>query len=205
MEKVNKFYVLLLLTCLGFYSCTKPEALNIKEYIKWVHAPENGLLTSNKVDDYEFQVMYKPVDYIIASEIKNSILKQTEVLKRKSDLQGFQYYTVKIKAKNDNEVLKAGISNENEYFERLEYFTENAQNDIFLIDGKDTLSSVLYHFERNYGLSPLNTIILAFENKFPDKIRDRVLVYDDVVLGTGKVSLAIKSEDIKRVPHLILQ
>ena len=112
-----------------------------------------------------------------------------------------QYIDLKISALSAGEnLLSSELDSENEYFERLDYFVTYAQQDIRLIQGKDSLSPALYHFERNYGLAPYNTLLLGFELGEQGAHRD--LIIDDKVLGIGRVKFFFDDSDISNSPKL---
>ena len=93
-----------------------------------------------------------------------------------------------------------GDLNNAEYFERLDYFVTYANQDIFMVQGQDTLLPKLYHFERNYGLAPKNTLLLGFDQG--EKEQDRTVYIDDQILGVGRVKFLFKNTDIKSTPTL---
>jgi hypothetical protein len=202
--KKNKHIVVLILFAVIAVSCHQKQNLGIQEYAQWVENKDNGLSTTKEIEEFEFKILYKPIDYIIAYELKNQGLNKDSIAARKEQLKGFQYYTLKIKSTNDNEIFKSGIKTEEEYYQRLEYFVGPVQDDISVIDGNDTLPCKVYHFERNYGLSPYNTMVMSFESKETEnnKIHDKTFVYDDQVLGTGKIAITISGSDIENLPTL---
>ncbi len=181
-------------------SCSKPAILNTKEYTAWIENPDHGASFTKKINDFEFAVLYKPIDYIAAIESKNRNISKDSILKRRKDLKGYQYYTFRIRSFKDNEFFRTGMTSENEYYERLEYFVSNAQSDIKLIEGKDTIACAVYHFERNYGISPYNNIVLSFEEKDSLNTNDKVFIYDDKMLGVGKIAVKIKADGLNDLP-----
>lgn len=183
-------------------ACSKPSTLNAKEYAAWIENSDNGACITKKINDFEFAVLYKPVDYIIAMESKNKNISKDSILKRKRDLKGYQYYTFRIRSFKDNEFFRTGMASENEYYERLEYFVSNAQNDITLVEGKDTIPCAVYHFERNYGISPYNSIVLSFEERDSLNTADKVFIYEDKVLGLGKIAIKLKASELSELPKL---
>lgn len=204
MVKKNKQYSTFLCVAylVSIIACTKPAALNVKEYTRWIEQSENGMHTSKKVDDFEFALLYKPVDYLLAMDLKSRQLSKADIQKKKESLKGYQYYTFRIRSTKDNEFFRTGITDENQYYERLEYFVSNAQNDIMLVEGTDTIPCAVYHFERNYGVSPYNNIVLSFEERDSTHSKDKVFIYDDKVLGLGKIAIGIQTSDIKDLPKL---
>lgn len=181
------------------------------EYVKWVEDIDNGIKVKKTIGDFTFSVLYKPYEYIVAKELRISSIS-TETLKKKmNEIDELQYFTFRIEADNANtELLRINLASENEYNSRIEYFSFNMQKDLKLIDGKDTLDCVLFHFERVYNIAPYATFVLGFplvdsKKKKEDKqvLNNKVFIYDDKVFGTGKIYLTIKAENSNNIPQLI--
>lgn len=186
------------------FSCSR-DKLTPGEYIHWVTDKSNGLLTETAIGSYTFFLQYKPLDYVSLQERKGENLVKDSLEKTKKELEDLQYYTFKIRSADNNEVMAVQTENDPEYYSRLEYFMGVMQDDIVLVEGKDTLPCLLFHFERNYGLSPDNSFVLAFEKQKAQKnSSDRTLVFNDQVLGTGPVHLTIKGKSIDNIPELKL-
>lgn len=205
--KAGLLKYLFVLMAVGFLCSCGKKSLSAVEYVKWVSNEDNGLCAKTTIEDYEFSLLYKPLDYVALQENHGKAVSADSLEKIKKTLSGMQYYTFKIKARQSNELMANGIKEDNEYYQRLEYFMGPMQNDIELIDGKDTLACTLFHFERNYGLAPFNNFVLAFEQT--DKTqqnnsRDKTLLFSDQVLGTGPVRLTIKGQQIDHTPILQL-
>jgi hypothetical protein len=198
---VNNITILLILTLMG---CGK-QTLPPDEFIAWVENSSHGLSVKKEFKDVEFQVLFKPAQYIVAKELANGGIAKQDVPQRLKDLEGMQYFTLRIKATDSDELLSANAVNEEQYNQRLEYFMDAIQSDISLIDGKDTLPCALSHYERTYGLAPYNNFVLAFskpKTKGNDNITSKIIVFNDKIMGTGKVMLKIESKDLNNVPGI---
>ena len=182
-------------------SCN-PEKLSVSDYLEWVNNPENGLKVSKELNDYKFELLYKPVEYIAINEQRKLDVDTISYYHRIEELKEMQYYTLKIETLTGLEMMKAGIGSEQEYSNRLQYFSDLAQYDITLVDGGDTLTCALFHFERNYGVAPYNNIVLGFFNN--KKNNSKTLIFNERVLEVGRVKLKIKEKDINNIPEIIL-
>ena len=197
LNKIKYFFILLVL----FTSCFKTD-LSPEKFIIWVEDEDNGLSLTKEFNDVNFQILYKPINYIVAKELINGGLKKDQIQKRIIELGDMNYFTLRIKSNNSNEVLSANINEEAEYNQRLEYFMGDMQNDINLIEGTDTIPCALHHFERSYSLAPYNSFVIGF-SKTKNTDADKVFVFEDRVLGTGKVMFKIKKNDINNIPNVI--
>jgi hypothetical protein len=205
MAKRNRLIKLsIFLFALSVVACNKKnEKLSLEEYIKFIQNPDNGFITEKELGDYKFQVLYQPKDYLIASEIKSGCIDKSHVVERTKELDGYQCVVLRVKSKESNELLSADNGSEEEYYKRLEYFSGNAQSDMFLLDGQDTLPCVLYHYERNYGLSPITSIVMTFKNNKNSNSDKKIFVFDDKILGLGKLNVSLEF-DINSIPQLQL-
>lgn len=195
-----KYILVLVLGALILASCGK-EVLRPSDLIKWVDQEENGLVQRQNFENYFFEAKYKPIDYVVSMEGRTDDLSEEDYSNMKSQLEGLQYVDLNIGtlSKTGN-ALSGEVESEDEYFQRLDYFVTYAQQDIFMVQGKDTLYPKLYHFERNYGLAPKNTLLLGFENGSSET--DRYVFIDDKILGVGRVKFLFENEAIKSTPTL---
>ena len=132
---------------------------------------------------------------------KDADPESIEFINRLKDLGNLEYFTFKISTKNEEDVLSCGITDEQEFYERLEYFMDHAQTDFCLISDDDTLQCKLYHFERTYGLSPNTNIILGFQRPSTTN-SNYCIVYNDRILGIGPIRMEYSIDDLKNIPLL---
>lgn len=178
------------------------KSLTSDEYVEWIEDPDNGLNLTKEFQDVTFQILYKPVNYIIAKELKNGGINKTEIPSRILELDSLQYFTLRIKSNKSDELLRAGINSEDEYYQRLEYFMGPMQDDIKLIEGNDTIPCALFHYERSYGLAPYNNFVIAFSKSINNN-EDKFFLFEDNILGTGNVMFKLNNSDLKNIPNII--
>ena len=205
MTTVLKIGVFLLLIVLAKVNSCKQSAgasLPVSGYISWVENPGNGLAASKEIDGIIYSVQYKPLQYEVLLQEKR-MLTQEEMIREMDSLSDMQYYTFRMQTVNGADLHRYGISEDHEYYSRLEYFSLGMQNDVSLIDGKDTLPCLMFHYERTYGIDPRACFVLAFDagSRNPGK---KTLMYNDRVFGAGPVMLSIDAASIEEIPQLIL-
>lgn len=80
------------------------------------------------------------------------------------------------------------------------YYAFGMQKDIYIVQSeKDTIPCTVYHYERNYGISPNNNFMLGFEAA---NLKEAVLVYDNDYLKTGPVKFALNALDQNKHPQI---
>jgi hypothetical protein len=183
--------------CLFAMSCTKKK-LNKKDYLQYIENEDNGLRASRIMGDVKYTLQYKPIDYVLLKE-NNSNAQQTAV-----DLKGMQYYTLSYSlVKNDKDILRYDLSEENEYYQRVNYFSYGLQNDLYLVDGSDTLLCKLFNYVRSYGLSPRVDVVIGFNTTPKKAIEEKQLVLEDKMFNGGIIKLKVTKKDLENIPELI--
>jgi hypothetical protein len=184
-------------------SCVGGKAdLDKQAYVNWVLNPNNGLVKEKQIGEYGLELQYRPLELIVLTE-NNGV--QVDVMElRCEELSVSQYFNLKLKSKDPLlKVMDIGNQDEQDYYAKLDYFTNGIQADLKLIDGSDTLNCMISVFERTYDLAPYVTFALAFDNK-GQNTGDKTLYFNGDKLGLGPVYLKIEGEEIKNTPNLIL-
>lgn len=196
-------------------SCSGDAPLNKKDYVKYITNEDNGLVHTKEINEIEFQIQYEPINYKVLKKVKNRAFTQNQYKQDVERFKGSQYFIFKIALKNkQGELLKYQASSQEEYSNRVQYFSYSMQNDFYLLEGEDSLKCNLFHFERTYGVSPFSTFVLGFDSKneliekatsYQENVRnDKVIVYDDKVFGIGPIKYKIRATDINNIPELTI-
>src|SRR5690606_6843962 len=112
----------------------------------------------------------KPIEYMLYKKNNDSL--------RSKDFEDLHYFDFTLSHKNLTEYLKINLQEKEDYYHRLKYFSFDIQNDLSLVDGKDSSKCVFSHFERTYGITPYIKIVLAFD-KNKESTNDLFFVYHD--------------------------
>ena len=180
-------------------------------YLEWVESEESGLRKSKPIGNYKYSIQYKPWSYIAKRKLRNDNYNVEHLRAQITGMSDLQYFTLRIGLRSEQgDILESGINDRSQYQERIAYLNAHLNQDIFLLEGGDTLSCVLHHFERDFGLTPYINITLGFQINEEEKeavlketrfdYSDKVLVFDDRVFGTGMVKLTILKEDLLGIP-----
>jgi hypothetical protein len=205
MKDLNK--VVLLFIAASLMCCNSKQTLNREAYIRWMNDPECPLKNEKQIGDYTFIAQYKPIDLVALGEFSIEDLPNGVAFDSiKKEFEGMQYFVLKIGVSDaSKDMLSFGISNQQEYYNRVEYFATHAQQDLYLVEGTDTLPCRLYHFERTYGVSPFNNLLIGFENNMEaDNVKTKRLHFNDQALGHGMLQFNFSEKDLKNIPQLEL-
>lgn len=166
-----------------------------KEYLKEIET--NAHLNQVKVfDDIEFKLMYRPDRYYRCKAGQKAKLDSTE--------QNNYSFILSVKdLKDHQEVLRRFSEDNDQYGQMVNYCSFTAEKDFRMIEGKDTSKPIFYHFERFNNISPTINFDLGFKAKGKDS--DIVLVYNDQLLGIGRIYFTIKREELNKVDHIVIE
>ena len=186
------------------FSACSNKALAPRDYISWVNNPKNGLKVNEDVGDFIFCLQFEPLPYVALREQYKGLTTQKEIDKMIDERKDFQYFTLAIESSDKKtDILKKDIGSKGDYYARIQYFSYMMQQDLSLVDGTETLPCMLFQFQRDYNMTPFQTFILGFpKSAKSQKIQDKVLVYQDKVLGLKKVEIKIAASDIEKLPKL---
>lgn len=183
-----------------FLICSCSNQLTGKELHQWVVNPSNELIKSIESAEHQWDIQYEPLDYMIAKSFKQKIPSQIEYDSVRKRKEGLQYFKIKIQSKIHGNIFKNDPLYRTDDSQVLDYFLNDFEYDLLLVDGKDTLLPKLYHFERNYGALNYNNVLVAF-NASDDK-DDKKMLLQDRIFGLGLKDITIKKEHLEKIPKL---
>lgn len=189
--------VLLLASC-------QPDRLAPKEYLEWVENPLNHFQQKKLIGDNEYIVQYGNIDYICAQQALQSGVAQAQK-RREEENNEFVYLKFRIQdVEKSMNPLEKNVTDEETYYQRLNYLTFGIEEDILFLEGTDTLGLRSFQFVRNYALAPYLDYVLTFERKNIESQADYTFVYKDKLFGAGEIRLKFKKSLLAKVPTLEL-
>lgn len=203
-----KIVALIALFFLGLGIQAAGRKLAKEEYAKWVQSPQNGLLQDTLQAGYTFSMQYLPLEYRVLSRLKpGTELSKQEMKAIKAEDEGLQYYLFRI-TPMDAQVfpgLKEQFKNNSVFEQEINYFAFSVQQDLKLIQGKDTLNCVLFNYERSFKHTPFYTFLIAFEERPTTKTMDKTILYRDSKLKTGNVLFYFTAQAFNAIPTVQLR
>jgi len=191
---------MVILAGLLFSSCKtgSKKAVAKEDYVQELKKDASSVI-SKTIGDITYSLIYKPLDYMVLTEAKDPT--EAEYIELKKEYSNLEYYTLEIMIKDFNdEILKYRTPSQEEYAQKVEYYSFGFQKDIFEIIDRDTLPCVSYHFERNYGISPKIRFNLAFASSASEM--DRTVYINNPYLNTGPVKMTFMKKDLNNLPVL---
>jgi hypothetical protein len=182
------------------------KSLTPHEYFNWSKTGESGLEQTVSGNGVSFRMKFQPVDLMIANEIKNGITEEQQYEERRSQLGNLAYFLLKIES-GEQDLLMHKVQDEQEYVQRVNYYSLSFQQDIIAIAGADTIPCVLYQFENAYGITPYINISLAFPGDFMEANKDKPvqILVNDQVFGNGILKFDYPQETLHDLPELTIE
>lgn len=193
----------------GYDSKTKQIEVKYEEptdLISWVEDPKNGLRQEKKIEEIKYSIQLKPAEYVLCKEYGKENFKNNDSLQNElKNISESQFYSLRVLIEGfSGEFLKYNMSITDSYEERVKYFAFNMQKDLKLIQGGDTLSCSMFHFERTYNMAPYGNFMIGFPNPKKETAEDRTFIFQDKYFGTGDIKFFFSAEKIKNSPKLSL-
>lgn len=191
------------------FSCSKTgsktyevnSASDVNEFVK---EQKEKSTYEKKIKEVNYKLIYITNEQMALRDIKDlSKIEQTQFDSIIHNYDSLLFFNLEISIDNFNDdILKYKLEGdmESSYTQLVDYYAFKMQKDISIVQNeKDTMPCVLYHYERNYGVSPKTNILLGF--KIP-KLYNAVFVYENKHLKTGIIKFIIEEKEIKNHPHI---
>lgn len=188
-----------------FVACEQQKSVNAKQLVKYVEDRANGFRKDVEVEQLVYTFQFKPVEFIVSKEMHGDISDSVAFNNRRKKMEGTIWFNIGLKGKGTNvNPLKMDVSGLEEYNERLSYFLVEAQRNFKLLYGNEEMQQVDYYFENNYGLTPMDVMIIGY--KIPGKVpqKEIQLAYTDGLFNNGIVKATIAAEDLRKYQNLTL-
>lgn len=166
-----------LLSCSG--------TMSTKKYVNWIEKINGDFIKEYQNSSLYMKCFIRPEKYL---ELRN--------LPNREEAISFNFY---ISSPNKSaSILYWQIKNKEEYAQRQNYFLNEAQHDFFLTCNTDTLYPIGYHFEQSYGSSPINSIVLAFNEPIAEAKDQYILHYIDNIMESGIYKFTYSVKDFQK-------
>jgi len=175
-------------------SCRKQ--LETRDYIDWMKDKSNGYSVESLQKFGKIEVEQRTAKYMALVSLRGEVLTEEVVSERTKEYQGSYYFNLKIS--EDAPAQK----NTRQYYQSIEYLTSYIQKDLFIVQGSDTIPCSLHHYERTYGISPSQNILLVFDKKDEKEDFNGKLIFNDQFFSMETISIDFK--DPKTEPKLKL-
>lgn len=211
MQVLRNNYIIMLAMLVMVCSCGKRGPLSYEissqeEARAFIKDEKEKGSYETKLKEINFKLNYIPAEAMALRELGDlSQATQASFDTLVKSYEDLLFFDLEISIDHFNEeMIHYGppAQDEASFESRVAYYAFGMQKDICLtIAGKDTVPCTVYHYERNYGVSPQNHFMLGFP---ASRVKDAVLVYDNHLLVTGPVKFALKEQDLLYHPKITI-
>jgi hypothetical protein len=188
--------ILLIVAVFTIASCSidndGPSQSTINKKIeKYERSNKGELIKTDGI--YEFKLSIKTAEIMARQELKNKKYDQNTYIKTLASFQGMNYFTLSIRRTDSNgDIVKEYGTTDEEHEKIIKYLSFEMQNDCSIITAGDTLPCKIYHYERNYGVTPYSDISLGFE-KSKETENILALVFHDNFFGEKDIIFDLRN------------
>lgn len=221
---MNKAYYILITSVLVlFYSCredansvatSEPETdaielqnthtdLPLNSFIEWVANKENNLVKNKEISEMNYKLSFMPKEYLAHLELKNEVYTEEQFAESVKHYSEMTYFNFRIElVGGSGELLKYNLNSGQQYNDRINYMSFRMPKDIFLIQGKDSLSPDLFHFERIFEVAPYATVMIAFDDEKFNPAEEFTIVYNDRLFNKGCIKFNYRPKLLIDLPNI---
>lgn len=188
--------------CLFLFSCGE-STMGTEGVLKYATNPSNGLVKSKQVAWLQMDAFFKPSVYMVAKEISRN--RETPSEDYSSLIAAYDemyYFDLRLSTPGTPgvNIETYGITEDWSHKQRLQYLSFSMKDDLYLLQNGKKIPCELFHFERNYSLSPHRTFICGFPKTADATKGNLTLVFDSEYLQTGPLKLVFSARDIANSP-----
>ncbi|GAA4454329.1 hypothetical protein GCM10023092_16190 [Rurimicrobium arvi] len=165
--------------------------------------PKNGYLIEHKIGHHEYAIQLATPEYMACQEQSDKPFNESIFRARVAELKNVVYFLIRMKTLSaaSDEVMRPRTLSEADA--AVAYYAQEAMQDIKLKAGEKTFSPVAYEYENNYGLSPYNTILVAFNTGSSSE--DLLLTFDDRYRQAPAINSSFKQSLLSSAPGVQLK
>lgn len=177
------------------------------EFRDWVNHSSSPLIKQKEIAEYNYELKYLPVDYLITNEVKTDVLEKDLHDSLANEYNGMEYFELKLSVDHFNdEPAKYNVGDMSVYQQRIMYLSFAMQDDIYLeFPNGNKAKCKLYHNERIYGVGPYSKFLFGFSKEDIDPNTDEFkVVINDQLFNTGLIKFNWNREVLTNVPKMKL-
>lgn len=205
LKKSNRKHILITLVVTTVLLCSFQSVVTgvSPDKFKAIYKKHQGKLVKNiAVHELNYSVAYVPVEMKIINLQKKKALSKVEINAIYAEYKKSKEFLLQLSISQfTNEWLKNRLDEGMDYSERVEYISFQMKNDIkFVLDKKDTIPCSNYIYERNFGTSPVTSIIIGFDTE--KKYKKVEIILKDQLFNNDQLTFSFNSKDMNALPKL---
>lgn len=203
----NKTYVILLLITLS--SCGH-RTYTPQEYMRYVTDVKSGCVVEKTVGGLTFKMNYLPPYYwLFDNALRNKQSINRELVREQlPDFEKTFCFRLEIKCE-ETDPLKYKVLGEEDYRNRISYFSFGISQDFVLLIGEKEISCTHVQFENYNGAAPFLRLMLFFHTEDSGVLKqspnqythDLIIRYEDRVWQNGRIKFLFDQTQLNQIPN----
>src|SRR5687767_2030564 len=128
-------FPLTLIICVLLFACNDQRIVTEQQLKDYIMDPENGLRKVTEKNGIDMEVIYKPIDLILAQQMDGVIDKQ-ERMKTIDNFANLSYFIIKLSRKGQ-EIENAFVSDNDKFVRVINYLSSSIANNIYVVTEQD--------------------------------------------------------------------
>lgn len=179
------------------------QEMTVKEFLIWCADKNNQLNKFKEISGIRYNLSFLSKEAMAFLELRTQTYDFNQFNETCNHYSDMLYFNFKIEAIEGNgELLKYRLNSPSQYEERVKYMSFDMQQDIYLVQGTDTLSPGLFQFERIFDVAPYATVMFAFDTKKFNKQKEFTIVYNDKLFENSFVKYNYKNKQLINLPSI---
>lgn len=179
--------------------CNQNKVLNASQLIDWFQDTKNGYRIIKNANHFTFDLQLRPIEY----EKALVVIQKDNTADIQQQPQEEFYFTLKIKHSSGTDLSKINTQNDINLVERnLYYLSYGMEEDMVLVEGKDTILPLYFIYEKPYNLSKYSTFNICFSTDKIDTDSDLTFLLEGDFFNTLPIKFKFSKDKIYHHPKL---
>lgn len=204
-----KYYLTLIAFLILLTGC-QTDINSYGEYVIYLNNSENGLRQNRSINGLDISIKYLPLDYLVLNELRHedNNINNNKITELKAAYEHSTTFLMTLGPSKTEEfdVTKIGVSNYQEFTNRILSMTYGLKEQITLELGNVKHKPALAQLEELFGLQNKRNILLVFNLTKSEQnelsTNDFSISYKDEIFNTGNSQFLFKSNDLKKLPKV---
>lgn len=184
-------------------SCSTKSFNSEKDLWTYLKDEKNGYIHSKNINGYDFSLIYKPTDLLVAQELGGDFSDKKKIKSLRDKYKKYLYFTLSM-SKGQQELLSTAPKNRQEFGAMVNQLAFGMRDKVHLFSQqKDTLEMLDYVYPRMYGMSRATTMLFVYprDSKY---LHDEYLNFtiEDLGIYTGEIKFKTLVKKIVNEPKL---
>jgi hypothetical protein len=174
-----------------------------QQLIDYTFDPSHGLHKRDTKGNITIEVVYRPSQLIAQQDVRGLTLSSNQVDSIYEYFSGIDYFLLRL-SRDSDEIENAYAENHTAFNEISNYLSHGIGENVFLLQGSDTLHATDFIRTQTHGASPSTDILFGFKPGLNDENGDFKFIFNDLRFHTGLNEFDFNISDLRTVSSIHL-